>query len=303
VGDPEGAKGLFARGGRLAILLGAYDVAADLLEAAAFKLPAARDDALLLRSARCRLASGDIDKAVDRAEIVLHSAAAPDLLLQARLVEAWAALLGGDMKKAGDTASDIVGKAPVKSDSRREARFIAWMAASGTAKGGAAAALIAEYPSSPEAAIASKAAVGGGKASANGADASAWAELLPATHWYLSGLVSTNPSPASPVPVSAPSVPATPVTPLPAASSPATPTPASPADSQAATTRRFQVGIFADAQNAADLISELAKKGFAARSEKRKVGTRDLIAVIVEGDPSTTSLKLKDSGYESYPLF
>jgi hypothetical protein len=50
-------------------------------------------------------------------------------------------------------------------------------------------------------------------------------------------------------------------------------------------------------------VAELGKKGIAARVEKRLVGGRELFAVIVEGEPGATVLKLKDAGYEAWPLF
>lgn len=294
VSDPGQSKALLQRGGRLALLLGSYAPAAELLEAAAFRLPASRDDALLLASARCRLAAGDSEKALDRASIVARSGVNPGLILGARLVTAWANLLKGEVPEARKLAQAILegpGKALGASSERREGLFVLWAASAPAERPGLAASLGREYPGSPEAALVQ----GPGSAT-----------LLPLPHWYLSGvLVSQEASPpkaqTSPAPSQPSALPAAPApAPGPSPGPQASPGPAAGEDSAL---RRFQVGIFADAQNAALLVAELAKKSLVGKLEKRNAGGRELFAVIVEGEAGATILRLKDAGYEAWPLF
>ena len=292
VQDPQQAKALLLRGGRLALLLGSYSTAAELLEAAAFCLPASRDDALLLSSARCRLAAGESDKAGDRAAIVARSGTSPSLVLGARLIGAWASLLKGDAPEARKLAAALLegqAKAPGASAERREALFILWVASDPGERPGPAALLAKEYPASPEASL---------------ARTPSMASLLPLPHWYLSGVLSGSDDlsgeaagPSAPAPVAV-----QPLAPSPEPPAKAQPVP-SPAAGEDSGQGKFQVGIFSGTQNASLLVAELGKKGIAARVEKRLVGGRELFAVIVEGEPGATVLKLKDAGYEAWPLF
>ena len=286
ISDGDVSKALLTRAGRLAILVGAYDTAADVLEAAAFRLPTARDDALLLLSARCRLAAGEADKAGDRAAIVLRSTGDLPTATDARLVAAWSALVGGDPLAASASARMIEATALPKDSAvggaaEREALFIVWAAAPAADRDKAAAALARAFPDSPEASIAASY----GQAS----PARAWVDLSPLPLWYLGGVLA--PEKASPEKAKE------------AASSPAVLPPPADTGAPSAEFHRFQIGIFSDPNNATLLVAELMKKGFTAKTEKRKVRGRDLLAVIVEGDPATTVLKLKDAGYEAYPLF
>lgn len=313
VRDPAASKALLERAGQLAMLLGDFASAADFLETAALKLPGGRDDVLLLRSARCRLAAGDAEKAADRAALVLRVASDPDVMLSARLVSAWAALFRGDAAGARSSAMALVygtggplgpasaplgaalGPAPAGSAPRREALFLLWAASPSAERTTVADLLSKEYPGSAETAI-----IGGA-----GGGASVSVELSPLPHWYLTGLLggeaATAPQPAAPLPAPAPppSLAAGSAT----AASGTGAGSASPKGGTAANQRRYQVGIFADSQNASLLVAELTKKGFAPKVENRKVGDRTLYAVIVEGEAQSMLLRLKDAGYDPYPLF
>jgi hypothetical protein len=327
VADGQASKGLLVRAGQLAVLLGDFGSAADLLESAAFRLAGARDDSLILESARCRLAAGDSEKAVDRASLVGKAAASPALMLEAGIVSIWAALIDGDAATASASAAKLLPSAPAASASARELRFILWVAAPASERAARAAELAKAFPDSVEASIAASQ----GKAGASGSAAPAG--LLPLPHWYLSGLLggasasSSSPAPAPAAPAAASpaaTVPATaspsaaptaaaqaqpPATtapqPLPAATTapPPAPTGAAATAASPAALARYQIGIFSDPRNADLLVAELAKKGFSAKAEKRSVGGRELVAVIVEGEADSILLRLKDAGYEAYPLF
>ena len=310
--DGPASKALLVRAGQLAILLGDFGQAADLLESAAFRLAGARDDGLILESARCRLASGDSAKATDRASLVGKAAASPDLMLEAGIVSVWASLIDGDAASASAAAAKLLSSAPAASAAARELRFILWVAAPATERAARAAELAKAFPGSVEASIAAS------QGKAGGSGALAGAGLLPLPHWYLSGLLggasasSSSPAPAAAGPAAASQAPA-PTTsapqPPPAAAPAPTPTPPPSGASSATATAgqaglaRYQIGIFSDPRNADLLVAELAKKGFSATAEKRSVGGRELVAVIVEGEAETILLRLKDAGYEAYPLF
>lgn len=292
VSDPLASKALLLRGGQLALLLGVFDEAASLLESAATRIGSSRDDALLLVSARSNLAAGLSEKARELAALVLSSGS-QDLSAEARLVSAWSLLLDGD----SPGALAMIGS-PSGSQGRLEpdceTLFLTWVASPDSQRPVAAAALCKAFPMSPEAAIAG--------ASDHPRGASPWAELETLPHWYLRGLLNgaSNPNPE-----------AAPPKPPPASQPPVPQPPASAGQGNGAVVkppsspeiRRFQVGIFADAKNASLLMAELAKKGFTAKIEKRRVGGKDLFAVVVEGEAESTILRLKDSGYETYPLF
>jgi tetratricopeptide (TPR) repeat protein len=281
----EGAtsKALLLRAGELALLLGRYEEAADSFEAAAFRLAPARDDALLLRSARERLAAGETDRAAERADLVLRSASEPSLARGARLVSAWAALVAGRSSDAKRLASAVlsgdgaVGAAPPGGNERREALFIEWAAALPGERPSALSSLAKEYPESPECALAS------------GDSSSQDIAFLPLPHWYLSGLLGevSGPRPAG----------------LVASSAAATAAATAADDSSGGKALRYQLGVFSKSGNAALLVAELAKKGFQATIEERLVKGQRLEAVVVQAGSGDTLLKLKDAGYEAYPLF
>jgi hypothetical protein len=312
VADTKASKALLSRAGYLALLLGDYAQAADLLETAAFRLPTARDDLLLLRAARCHLASGNAEKAQDRGSIVLRSAPESALLLEAKIVLGWASLLSGDRASALSQAKLLLGAAPggagaaPGSAENRELRFMAWVASEQAGRPAMAAALVKEYPDSPEAGLVLSQTTG--SASGKAGVPSDWARLSPLPHWYLSGLItgvetsvmsdgSGTPAPTAALGGVAP-------TPITGGAAP-TPTTGGAAVAGGGVAKRYQIGIFSEAANAADLVAELAKKGFSAKTEKRKLGARELIAVIVEPASGETNLvlRLKDAGYEAYPLF
>lgn len=358
VADPAASKALMLRGASLCLLLGRLPEAAALYEGAAFRPGLPRDEALLLKAARLRLAAGEAERAAEIAGIVQGGTKVEELLREARLVSAWAALLSGAQDRAAALAAEVAKGAPAGSAARREARFLAWAAANESGRPEAARLLASEYPGSPEARIAVGQAPGAAGASPPKGQAAS-VELSPLPHWYLSGVLagpgldrpapgslaepqagaagsqpaaavqgSQPPGAAKPA-ASAPDAAATPGTAAakpaapaaalsPAAATPApaapaagsTPAPAAAAAPSAPTA--YQVGVFSKPENAARLLEELKAKGFKARTEKRISGGRELVAVVVEGysgakgspaDGEGLLLRLKDSGYEAYPLF
>ena len=67
---------------------------------------------------------------------------------------------------------------------------------------------------------------------------------------------------------------------------------------------REQCGLFREEPNAKALVDQLKKKGFDAKitSEKRASGTTYFIVVVDENKEGTIGLKLRDAGFECYPV-
>ena len=68
--------------------------------------------------------------------------------------------------------------------------------------------------------------------------------------------------------------------------------------------KKQQLGLFREEANANELISRLKSKGFNAYSytEKRASGTTYYIVVVDENKEGTMGLKLRDAGFECYPV-
>jgi len=83
------------------------------------------------------------------------------------------------------------------------------------------------------------------------------------------------------------------------------PSAAAAPDSKSAGPIALQVGLYRDEKNARALVSRLAAKGFAATATGRKTADATYWAVTVAPgeDHSATLMRLKDAGFESFPLF
>ena len=282
---------LVIRAGDLALLLGLFDQAASSYVDASKLYPAkaaaagstalsAEAAGLLLRAARCDLAAGDSDKALEVSSGLILSSGDPDLSAASRLVGAWALALQGRQAEARSVASSALDASP-RPEIKREARFILWLCASAADKAAAAATLAAEFPGSPEALLASGA-----------------ASAPPLPHWYLGGLpaasLAPEPKPAAAIQGAAAAKPANPAV--------------VPASNDRG--KRLQVGYFSVEDNAHTLKDELATKGFAAAVEVRaraassgKAEEKRWIVTVEAGkDMAKTMQALKDAGYEAYSI-
>ncbi len=292
---------LVIRAGDLALLLGLFDEAASsYVEAADLASPKAAAEpragispaaaALLIRAARCDLAAGDFEKALDISSRLVLGTDDGDISAASRLVGAWALALQGRCAEARSVALSLA-EPSVLPARRREARFILWLCTaddkSSTAdeKDKAAGILASEFPGSPEALIAS------GSVSPP-----------PLAHWYLGGLLAPAPAPpaksATPAAANTPAATATP----PAARPSALLTPSG------AGSKRLQVGYFSVEDNAQAMKDELASKGFSATVEARTRSggegkadeNRWIVSVDGGKDIAKTMQSLKDAGYEPY---
>lgn len=285
----EGKRKALAALAELLELAGEHGAAADAWSAAAFSEPGRRDDQSLLESARCLTAVGEADKASAAVRTVLLTGKDPAVLSRARLLAAYLSAFAGE-----SDAPALLSAFLSDGDYAADRPTILFLLARVCGDAAAGKRLAAEFPASPEARV---------YAAADRIDLAA----LPL--WLLSpgrGAVLVA-RPVSPVlQIAAP----------PQAAPPAGPQPAAIPSDQAAASAALaatpqqaavllQVGLFRAEPNAAALVARLAAKGFAATAAKRTVNGTEYWSVSVDGgeDPDAAALKLKDAGFESFPLF
>ncbi|MDR2369948.1 MAG: SPOR domain-containing protein [Treponema sp.] len=258
---------------RLYELLGNLEAAAETWLKAASAEPGKRDDASLVKSGRCFAAMGEWEKA----ETAIRPA-----LLSSRGANLEARYLGAQIEafRSGDvSALQGLLEDPGFSGLKAAIYYTLWrITGAETWK----APLLSEYSRSPEGRIAGAFSAGG----AVGARPSALWLLMP-------GGVSPEARPAGVRnPVSA--VP-------PAAPPPAAAAPASPRSRDAA----LQTGLFGREANARIMTGKLEAAGFSSVVVRRSVNGNDYWAVQVPsgGDVNGTILRLKNAGFESFPVY
>ena len=283
---------------------------------AAFVDPKARDDGLLLDSARCAFASGDVASADGSVRAVLLTCFDEKTLVRARVYAAWISLCGGDDVQPNPTSATAPSALSLIRSYADNPAFAVyapallftlwWSSGDPDAK----AKLLASFPGSPEASI-----VRGEMA------------LSPTPFWYLMArdpakvadfaragnqdasvaqppAVSQSASAAqSPTVNQTASVAQPPAVSQTASGKPPVPDNSHAAGSAVAASSGIwqQAGFFRNRDNAEDLRSRLAKLGFKAviREEKRPSGTV-YFSVLVPGDAKgEAAARLKDAGFES----
>lgn len=293
--------------------LGLVSAAADHYAAAASADPANRDDALLLDAARACLASNDTERADGYVRTVLLSGFDDGLLARSRVYAAWIELSSGD---AASALSLIRTLSQAKSFDAYapELLFTLWWAAGDAASRDR---LIASYPASPEAAV-----------------ASGTMNIAPAPFWYLmgrnqdsvatfaregaknlpkpitggnasSGTVQSAQSAQSASPAGSSVVDTSATTTHAATATSADATTTVAATTAVATPKNGewqQVGFFKNREYADELVARLVKLGFApvVRGDKRPSGTVYFAVLVPEDGSRTVAARLKDAGFESY---
>lgn len=311
---PADKKGILAALASYEERIGAPESAARHYAAAATADPASRDDSLLLDAARASLAANDTEAAGGYVRTVLLTGLDDRLLSRSRVYAAWISLAKGDDPQSLSLIRTLAqGKAFV--EYAPALLFTLWWASGDTASRDA---LIATYPATPEAAIAS------GSMS-----------LAPAPFWYLMGrnsaavasfaLEGTKNLSKSQSSASNPKSPATSATnatgattssethagassttsgtsgvQTTAAQSTTAQTASAASDSLVGVWQ--QVGFFKSRENADELVARLQKLGFrpVVRSDKRPSGTVYFAVLVPEDKNRTVAGRLKDSGFESY---
>ncbi len=252
---------------------GRVAAAATYYHDAAFADPAARDDSLLLDSARCLMATGDVEGADSIVRAVTLTSFDDGTLNRARAYAAWINLNQGERAPALDAIRSLAGNPRFKAWGPA-LYFTLWWAEGDQA---ARKAVLSDWPNSPEAAVLN------GKMG-----------LSAGTFWYL--------MPRNEVKVAefAASGSAVPSVPGPAAVK--APSPAESAESPKAEKSWQQTGFFKNREYADDLAAALKKAGFMPeiREEKRPSGTVYFAVLVPENAEGTVAARLKNAGFESY---
>lgn len=276
--DPAARREAWTRAAETLELSGRFDEAAERYGKAAAAVPGTTDAGTLLAAASCWLQAGECERALAMAELAALASPDPGLDWSAGLVVAWARVCEGDPGRARSALDAL--KATASDPARKAAvLLLAWALADGEGRASLATELVKGFPGSPEALVA--------------------AGAVPVSpFWYLAfPRRASAPVPASSSP--APAVPGGAVATAPSASA---------APSAVDSPRAYQVGLFADRTNAERLASSLGAKGFVAVLESRdRPGSAAALAVLVPvvpgADPAALLLRLKDSGFEAWPVF
>lgn len=279
---------------RLFALSGNIEGAAETWNKAAFAGINGRDDVSLLEEIRCRIALGEFEAAEANVRSIFLTGDDPDLLREARYLGSQIeAFKTGDVTILSNAAVDYVDRKPAL-------LYTQWKLSGAEVY---QAQLRSEYPASPEARILA------------GTDAPNPVSGAPTAMWLLlsgrEGLTLGAPTAAGPVatpasisaPVTAPtSTAAAPPTAAPApgvAASASTPVAVTPVSGDV-----LQTGLFSREANAQAMAERLRNAGFTASITIRQVNGASFWAVSVPpgGNVNATILRLKDAGFESFPI-
>ncbi len=261
--DGPGRASLFSALARLRELTGSFSLAADAWLSAASAVEATTAAEASLEAVRCLIAVNDNARAAEIASTVAAAAPTPEFAERARLLGAYASAFNRDPSAERLLHSLLEDQA--QSANRPTLLFILSSLYGDRA---AAERLAAEFPSTLEARIVSDETV----------------SLAAAPYWLLAAersavAVSALDGEKAAASEEAPAARSGPVS--------------------------LQVGLFRSERNAKELAARLAGKGFAAGVESRAVEAASYWAVTVDPgkDPDGMTMRLKDAGFESFPLF
>jgi hypothetical protein len=254
-------------------LAGNPEAAARAWTEAAFVEPGSRDDLALVEGARCFAAIGELDKAEAQVQTVLRTGRDAANIRSARYLEAQIrAFRSGDFSVLA-----ALGEDPVFNEYKAAIYYTQWQL-SGDPR--YKSRLLAEYPESPEARIA------GGEGGAVSAAPMALWFLFPGREGVALGSPAAGGSPQ--------------VLPTPAAQNPR------PQETTGGTAPVvLQTGLFSREENARALTERLKRAGFQPDIVRREVRGAGYWAVIVPAgnDMGRTIIRLKDAGFESFPVY
>jgi len=247
-------------------LSGRYADAAAVWESAIAMIPGKPDSGALLSAAACRLAAGDADGAAGFVTALSFSSADAETVALADVLAGWIALSRGDREHA--VASARKGADAASSRVAMAALYLGCAATDGAEREVFGRALSKRFPILSDDPVVSSLSL-----------------LMASTQ----AVAATAEKPVAPPAV---------MTAGASAESGATAESVEPAGP----TRYYQVGAFKDQANAQILAQKLQKLGLTAAYRLRS--KKDLYVVFVESgaDSEATILKLKDAGYEAWPL-
>ncbi|MDR2110758.1 MAG: SPOR domain-containing protein [Spirochaetaceae bacterium] len=269
--------GILLRLARLFGLSGNIEGAAQAWTGAAFAEQGKRDDAALIEGAACLIAMGELDRAEAAVKTVLLTGRERRGLLRARYMGAHIeAFRSGDYRLLTALLDD-----PEYGELKPAIYYNLWKFFGVES---CKTRLLAEFPASPEARIIQD----GRRVSA-----------APAAMWLLfpgrAGVTLEN---SGPPPADSGPSPAGPPVPQPSAASRE---PAGPGEGP----RAIQTGLFRGEENARAMADRLRAAGFTAIISPRIVGGAAywMVGVPPGADANMTVLRLRDAGFESFPVF
>ncbi|QQO07545.1 SPOR domain-containing protein [Breznakiella homolactica] len=274
----------YKRIARLLQAAGNIEGAAEAWSGAAYAEQGKRDDGALLSAVRCLMALGEWGKAEAGVKAVLLTGRDRGNLLTARYL---GAQVEAFQTKSGDhSALASFLDDPDYEDQKSMTYYLLWVVSGNESY---KTKLLREYPRSPEAIAAAD--------SQNDRVSAAPGALLILFPGRDSITLGT-PVPSAP---SAEKPPETTASAGPAAAQPPAPEP-SPA---AAGPQALQVGLYSREENAKAMAARLTEAGFTASVSERLVNNNRYWAVTTPPgrDYNETLLRLKDAGFESFPVF
>lgn len=248
-----------------------YAKAAGIAAADAVGMPKVSSEQLVINAVRTSLCSGDWETADSYLNSAVRSSKNKAILAYVNLYSVWSSLCRAtSVRETQDSVSLL--KAYSEMDSMKDVRpavlLTLWYL---TSDAEYSAELRAKYPSSPEAAI-----------------TEGNAQIMSVPFWYF---VPRN--------TAAQTVPAT------DKKSEIKTQSSSSENADSPKAKKQQLGFYKEEENANASIQRLKEKGFDAYSvpEKRKSGTTYYAVVVDENTEGTMGQKLKNAGFECYPVF
>jgi hypothetical protein len=283
--SPADRRGVLVRLAWLYRLAGNIEAAAEAWTAGAYADPAARDDQALLEAALSYITLGEFEKADANIRPVFISGRDPELVRRARYIGAQIELFRTGQSQALYSLLE----SPEFLDYRPPIYYTFWRVYGDSLY---RARLLEEFPSSPEAAI------------VRGEDAAAGRAVVSAVPYALWFFFPGRDQVTLSAPVSGPAA----VVTAPVTAPPAQPIPAPSAPIQAPASggpRTIQTGLFSREGNARNMAERLRTAGFVPEVSARTVNGASYWAVSVPpgDDPGNTTMRLKDAGFEAFPVF
>jgi hypothetical protein len=283
----------YVRLAQLQRLSGNVDAAAWAWREAGRADPANRDDRCLLESALCYLTLGEFDAASDALRGIVDDGKDTAAVRDARYISAQI-----DVFRTGSTAPLYALLEQAELQQYRPAIYYTfWRLFADTAY---KEQILSEFPDSPEAFIlkSEEAGTSAGVGQVTALTRPLWF-FYPGRGNIAIGAPSRPPVPQ--VPPAAPPASAPAALPL-AEAPPVTPTavPVSPGGPRA-----LQTGLFSREENARAMVSRLVSQGFTAELSQKPVnGVTYWVVTVPPGENSRqTGMRLKDAGFESFPIF
>jgi hypothetical protein len=242
-----------------------YAIAAGISAAAVAEMPHVSSEQLVINAVRCALSFGDFVTAENYLASRVQDSSDPAISAYVKLYSVWSTLCQAESAGALDEPLARLRSYSMQTTMEPVRPAVLLSLWYIDSDGKSADRLLAEYPQSPEAAIVS------GRAG-----------LLPAPFWFFTPRRDSTAS----------------------LSSRLTEETADAASQTADATVRQQLGLFRNEDNAKQLVSDLAAKGFTAtiKQETRSSGVMYVVTV-PENKSGTMGAQLKTAGFDCYPIY